>query len=133
MSGSGVLTPLGDAKARIHIRLLADGGTGPLAEKSKRKRPGAFSDPAWVAVSPSASRNALCTMCVAVWAREIDMRRSRAASECASSPGVTSPLSTVAWCTIRPLIGDCTSSIRSRAPLESSMSPWSASWPPPSA
>ena len=39
--------------------------------KSKRNRPGAFSEPACVAVSPSASRNALCTMCVAVWAREI--------------------------------------------------------------
>ena len=40
-------------------------GTAPVAEKSKRKRPGAFSEPAWVAVSPSASRNALCTMWVA--------------------------------------------------------------------
>ena len=60
-------------------------------------------------------------MCVAVCAREIDSRRSRSTSECASSPGVTSPLSTVAWCTISPLIGACTSSTRSRAPLESSM------------
>ena len=118
---------------RASTSAITDSGTAPAAEKSKRNRPGAFSEPAWVAVSPSASRNALCTMCVAVCAREIDSRRSRSTSECASSPGVTSPLSTVAWCTISPLIGACTSSTRSRAPLESSMTPWSASCPPPSA
>ncbi len=106
---------------RASTSAITDSGTAPAAEKSKRNRPGAFSEPAWVAVSPSASRNALCTMCVAVCAREIDSRRSRSTSECASSPGVTSPLSTVAWCTISPLIGDCTSSTRSRAPLDSSM------------
>ena len=52
--------------------------------KSKRRRPGEFSEPIWVAVSPSASRNALCTMWVAVWAREIARRRSRstAAERC---------------------------------------------------
>ena len=74
-----------------------------------------------MAVSPSASRNALWTMCVAVWAREIDIRRCRSTSECASRPGVTSPLSTVAWCTISPVIGDWTSLTRSRAPLDSSI------------
>ena len=42
--------------------------------------------PAWVAVSPSASRNALCTMCVAVCARLIDRRRSTSTSACACSP-----------------------------------------------
>ena len=43
-----------------------DAGTADGLAKSKRKRPGEFSDPACVAESPSASRNALCTMCVAV-------------------------------------------------------------------
>ena len=75
-------------------------GTAPVAEKSKRNRPGAFSEPAWVAVSPSASRNALCTMCVAVCARLIDRRRSTSTSACAVLPDVTSPESTFTWCTI---------------------------------
>ena len=57
---------------RASTSAITDSGTAPVAEKSKRNRPGAFSEPAWVAVSPSASRNALCTMCVAVCAREID-------------------------------------------------------------
>ena len=35
------------------------GETAPVAGKSKRKRPGEFSDPAWVAVSPKISRKAL--------------------------------------------------------------------------
>ena len=59
-----------------------------MAEKSNRNRPGAFSEPAWVAVSPSASRNALCTMWVAVWEREIDRRRSMSTSACAPAPTV---------------------------------------------
>ena len=33
MSVSGLLAPLDDAKARIHTRLLASGGSGPLAER----------------------------------------------------------------------------------------------------
>ena len=61
---------------RASTSSITDTGTAPVAEKSKRNRPGAFSEPAWVAVSPSASRNALCTMWVAVCAREIDLRRS---------------------------------------------------------
>ena len=44
--------------------------------------------PRLVALSPSASRNALWTMCVAVCAREIDRRRSTSTSLCASRPGV---------------------------------------------
>jgi len=62
-----------------------------------------------VAVSPSASRNALCTMCVAVWDRLIERRRSTSTSDCARPPTETSPPSTRARCTISPLIGDCTS------------------------
>ena len=80
---------------RASTSCITDAGTAPVAEKSKRKRPGAFSEPAWVAVSPSASRNALCTMWVAVCAREIDLRRSMSTSECAPTPAVTSPLSTL--------------------------------------
>ena len=72
---------------RASTSSITDSGTAPVAEKSNRNRPGAFSEPAWVAVSPSASRNALCTMWVAVWAREIDMRRSRSTSECGAEPG----------------------------------------------
>ncbi len=37
-------------------------------------------------------------MCVPVWAREIDLRRSMSTSECASAPGTTSPSTTVARC-----------------------------------
>ena len=65
---------------RASTSAIADGGTAPVAEKSNRNRPGAFSEPAWVAVSPSASRNALCTMWVAVCARLIDLRRSMSTS-----------------------------------------------------
>ena len=57
-----------------------------MAEKSNRNRPGEFSEPAWVAVSPSASRNALCTMWVAVCEREIERRRSMSTFACAPSP-----------------------------------------------
>ena len=66
---------------RASTSAITDVGTAPVAEKSKRNRPGAFSEPAWVAVSPSASRNALCTMWVAVCAREIERRRSTSTSE----------------------------------------------------
>ena len=118
---------------RASTSTIADCGTAPLAEKSNRNRPGAFSEPAWVAVSPSASRNALCTMCVAVWARLIERRRSVSTSAWPDSPTVTSPESTLTWWTTRPEIGDCTSRTSRRAPLPSSMTPWSASWPPPSA
>ena len=118
---------------RASTSAIADAGTAPVAEKSNRKRPGAFSEPAWVAVSPSASRNALCTMWVAVCARLMERRRSMSTDACACSPTVTSPESTRAWCTIMPVIGDCTSSTSTRAPLASSITPWSASWPPPSA
>ena len=87
---------------RASTSSITDTGTAPVAEKSNRNRPGAFSEPAWVAVSPSASRNALCTMWVAVCAREIDLRRSMSTSEWAPSPGVTSPLRTLTVCTTRP-------------------------------
>ena len=114
-------------------RVANAAGTAPAAEKSNRNRPGAFSEPACVAVSPSASRNALCTMWVAVCARLIERRRSTSTIACARSPRVTSPLSTFAWCTIIPEIGDCTSRTSRTAPMASSTTPWSASWPPPSA
>ena len=61
------------------------------AWKSNRKRPGAFSEPAWVAVSPNASRIALCTMWVAVCARLIAWRRSMSTSELAADPTSTCP------------------------------------------
>ena len=68
-----------------------DAGTAPVEAKSKRSRPGAFSDPAWVADSPRASRIAWCTRWVAVWAREIACRRSRSTSACTCAPRVNAP------------------------------------------
>ena len=78
------------------------GGTAAGLGKSKRSRPGEFSEPIWVAVSPSASRNALCTMCVAVWARLIASRRSRSTTAWACCPSWTSPFSTRARWIDRP-------------------------------
>ena len=66
-------------------------GSEEPAWKSNRNRPGAFSEPACVAVSPSASRMALCTMCVAVCERLIALRRSTSTSACASAPDRISP------------------------------------------
>ena len=118
---------------RASTSVMTEAGTAPSAAKSNRNRPGEFSDPAWVAVSPSASRNALWTMWVAVCEREMDLRRSTSTTACAPTPTVTSPEATSARCTIRPVTGDWTSRISSRAPFSSSITPWSASWPPPSA
>ena len=64
---------------------------------------------------------------------EIARRRSMSTSACAAVPVLTSPDSTLARCTIRPLIGDCTSRTSTTAPPASSIRPPSASWPPPSA
>ena len=68
---------------------------GPIEELLGRSgrffTPGEFSDPAWVAVSPSASRNALCTRWVAVWAREMARRRSRSTAPTTSLPTTASP------------------------------------------
>ena len=44
---------------RCSTSRITDIGRLPEDGKSKRKRPGAFSEPAWVAVSPRASRKAL--------------------------------------------------------------------------
>ena len=92
-------------------------GTAPVAAKSKRNRPGEFSDPAWVAVSPSASRNALCTMCVAVCEREMARRRSTSTRPSAARSSRTSPEVTRARCTISPGTGCWTSE--------------TSAWPPP--
>ena len=87
-----------------------DTGSADGALKSNRNRPGAFSEPAWVAVSPSASRIALCTRWVAVWAREIARRRSMSTSACAAVAGADlAGRARLARCTISPVIGDCTS------------------------
>ncbi len=66
-------------------------------------------------------------MWVAVWEREIARRRSTSTSACAPSPVVTSPERTTAWWTTSPVTGDWTSRTSTRAPLSSSMTPWSAS------
>ena len=44
-----------------------------------------------MAVSPTSSRIALCTMCVAVWARLIARRRSTSTLPTAASPGLGRP------------------------------------------
>ena len=72
------------------------GATAVGLGKSNRRRPGAFSEPIWVAVSPSRSRKARWIMCVAVWAREIALRRATSttlvtAVPLTSSPSTTSP------------------------------------------
>ena len=50
-------------------------GTAAGEPKSKRKRPGRFSEPAWAAVGPSASRSAWWVRWVAQWARAMARRR----------------------------------------------------------
>ena len=55
LSNNSVLT-------RDSTSFKTDVGTAPVEGKSKRNRPGEFSEPACVAVSPSNSRKALCTM-----------------------------------------------------------------------
>ena len=101
--------------------------------KSKRKRPGEFSEPAWAAVSPSASRNAWCTRWVAVWAREIARRRSTSISACAVVADRDLADADRPRCTTRP--GDRLLHVADldlgAAPER--ITPWSASWPPPSA
>jgi hypothetical protein len=69
---------------------------------------------------------------VALWLREIARRRSRSISARASSPTLISPLRTLPRCTTRPASGVCTSTISTSAPAVR-ITPWSASWPPPSA
>ena len=118
---------------RASTSCSTDGGTAALALKSNRNRPGAFSEPACVAVSPSASRIALCTMCVAVCARLIARRR------CTSTSGLPGRADLdLAAEHLRPVhdqrarAGFCTSETSMTAP-SSSIRPASASWPPPSA
>ena len=91
---------------RDSTSLSTDADTAPVEGKSKRNRPGEFSEPAWVAVSPRISLKALWTMCVAVCAREIAERRSESISAKASDPTSTLPLRTRPRCTETPGTGD---------------------------
>ena len=118
---------------RSSTSLIVACETAPTAEKSNLKRPGAFSEPACVAVSPNASRNALCTICVAVCAREIPSRRSLSISAKPFSLTNASPLTTFPLCRNKFGRGVCTSSISITAPLAVRINPLSESWPPPSA
>ena len=77
-----------------------DGGTAPGVLKSNRSRPGAFSEPAWVADSPRKLRMVWCTRWVAVCAREIARRRVTSISAKPVSPGRTSPDTHAARCTM---------------------------------
>ena len=87
------------------------GGTAPAAVKSKRKRPGEFSEPACAADSPSALRKPRWTRWVAVWLREIARRRSRSISACACVADLELAAADLAAVHDRaPAIGDCTSS-----------------------
>ena len=58
------------------ISASASAFTGPWCVKSKRRRSGATSEPAWCTCSPSTSRSAACSRCVAVWLRSVSLRRS---------------------------------------------------------
>ncbi len=108
-------------------------GTAFGEPKSKRKRPGEFSEPAWAAVGPSASRSAWCVRWVAEWARAMARRRLTSMAAYAEAPTVTSPTWTDPLCTETPGTGCWTSRTSMTAPVSSLMRPWSASWPPPSA
>ncbi len=66
-------------------------GTADGEPKSKRKRPGWFSEPAWAAVGPRASRSAWWVRCVAEWARAMARRRRTSMTASAVAPTVTSP------------------------------------------
>ena len=119
---------------RASTSAITDAGTAPVAEKSKRNRPGAFSEPGLGrGLAERLAERLVHHVGRGVRAadRACAARRRRATAP--RAPTVTSPLSTLAWCTTRPVIGDCTSRTSSRAPLSSSITPWSASWPPPSA
>ncbi len=66
-------------------------GTADGEPKSKRKRPGWFSEPAWAAVGPRASRSAWWVRWVAEWARAMALRRRSSIEAWALAPTVTSP------------------------------------------
>ena len=59
--------------------------------KSNRSRPGAFSEPAWVADSPRKFRMVWCTRWVAVCDREIARRRDTSISAYPDSPPHLAP------------------------------------------
>ncbi len=108
-------------------------GTAVGEPKSKRKRPGAFSEPAWAAVGPSASRSAWWVRWVALWARAMARRRLTSMTAYAEAPTVTSPTWTVPLCTVTPGTGCWTSRTSTTAPLSRRMRPVSGCCPPPSA
>jgi hypothetical protein len=70
------------------------GRDGPGVLKSKRRWPGAFSEPAWVADSPRKCRIVWWIRWVAVCEREIARRRVTSISVKPASPARTSPRST---------------------------------------
>ncbi len=108
-------------------------GTALGEPKSKRKRPGEFSEPAWAAVGPSASRSAWWVRWVALWARAMARRRLTSIAACAEVPTTTSPTWTTPLWTWTPGTGFWTSRTSITAPVSSLIRPVSASWPPPSA
>ena len=97
------------ALTRSSTSFITEGGTGAGFGKSKRSRPGEFSEPIWVAVSPRISRNALWIMWVAVCAREIARRRARSTSPIAPTPTSAWPSATVPRWTNSPGTGCWTS------------------------
>ncbi len=139
-ASSSVVTNALTARSRSSTSLTSsstsrttDPGTADGEGKSKRSRPGALSEPAWVAVSPSASRSARWTQVRrGVGARDgsagatvdlrVDARRRRSARRRSPEPR----------CTTRPVTGRCTSNT-SAAPPSKTKRPWSLSWPPDSA
>ncbi len=108
-------------------------GTAAGEPKSNRKRPGEFSEPAWAAVGPRASRSAWCVRWVALCARAMARRRPTSMWQYAPAPTVTSPTWTSPLWTVTPGTGCWTSLTSTTAPESRRMRPVSASWPPPSA
>ena len=128
-----VRSSISSSLTRCSTSASTECGTAPGEAKSKRKRPGEFSEPAWVAVSPSSSRNAWCTMCVAVCAREI----AATARDVDLAPrlGAEHDLAVADDRPVHDQVADRLLHVHDlgqRAVAEP-IRPWSASWPPPSA
>ena len=79
------------AFARSSMRSSSSSVTGAKWAKSKRSRSGSTEDPCCLTWSPSTSRNAQCSTCVAVWLRRIAARRSTSMDAVAIWPTSTDP------------------------------------------
>ena len=117
-------------RSRASPRRSARGRTGSRSAGP----PASTSEPAWRARSPTTLRSARWSRCVPVWLRIVCARRSASTSALTVSPTRSRPWSVPRW-TMRPPTGFWVSSTANSAapPPASRISPWSPTWPPPSA